>query len=609
MKTVAYDTETTGLNAYLGKTMFSYSTCNEDGYTDVKRIDKPLKKAQQNLEHLRKFWANTNIAKVMHNAKFDLTFTEKLLGKRLAEKTTIHDTFVQSHLLNNSHPTHRLKALAWEMAGVPTDDETTVKQFARGGDYSTVPDDIMDAYQARDAERTMLLHLFFYPRIKRHRRTLEIYNMEMELQKATIRMEGRGVMLNRSACKKLIEKLQGDSNAILDEVEKEYGQRINLGKPSQIRWLLFSEMNLPVLKRTPTGIPSVDKDVLPLLREEIGSTVPILEGVLKYRSWTRGISMLSSYLDLTDEDNIIHSDIKTCGAKTGRESCSRPNLQNVEKTGVLTNPYPIPARTVFMPRPGYVNFHIDYAAIELRLLVDYSKDAKMIKEIAGADGAGDPHALAGRIFYPAFTPGELEAYGAVDDMIKNGFEATKGDARKTLRDAAKALNFAIPYGAGPNKAGKILGVPLTLGARRYEVYKNIFPGLCRLSKTVGEQARADGYVETKFGRRIFMVREKAYVATNFLIQGTAAGILKRAQVRVHKYLEEATGGEVKILLPIHDELIIEYPRKRLREARELFSEVRELMLDFPLFEVPMEVVVSVATINWARKKKFDLKEN
>ena len=148
--------------------MFSYSTCDHQGRTTVQRIDGPPLRQLLGGKALEKIWSETSKEKIMHNAKFDLSFTEKKLGRRL-EEHTIHDTVALSHILQNWHPNHGLKQLAWEIGGYPTDDEKLVKKYAVGGNYQTVPEPIMEKYQDRDAERTMLLFQLFWPKIQENK--------------------------------------------------------------------------------------------------------------------------------------------------------------------------------------------------------------------------------------------------------------------------------------------------------------------------------------------------------------------------------------------------------------------------------------------------------
>ena len=580
MKYLSYDTETTGLNPYDDAEMFAFSTADEDATIRVCRLDGKDKRPKTAKKYLWQLWSDKSIAKVMHNAKFDLSFTEKYFGRRLAEDHQFHDTQIQSHLLQNDHVNHRLKQLAWELAGVPVDDEAAIKPYTTGEfeNFSTVPVHLMNEYQKRDAERTMLLHLFFWPKIKNDPKLKETYDTEIDLVRTTLRLEERGVMIHQKNCRNLIAKLNRDCESVLQEGEDLFGKRINFGNDNHVRKLFYHDLKFPKLKLTPkgTGI-SVDKETLAGLRAE--HPHPVLEMVLKYRSWRRGITILKGYLNLCDKKGIVHPNLRTNGARTGRESCSKPNLQNVAKEEVLLNPYPIPARRAFCPRPGFINFHLDYSGIEFRIAIHYTNDERLFQLVRKGE---DLHAIGARILYG-------------DRWIN----ATK-EQRKILRNSGKNANFAKMYGASMQKVSHTLGH--SINKKVFREYNEIFGSLDVSAKCLTQTARHNMLAHTLFGRHLRVA--KAYVAVNYTIQGSAAEILKRAQNRVHHYLEESTGGEVGLILPIHDELVIEYPVKRLADAPEIIKGIRKRMVDFPQLNIPLDVDVEYTSTDWAHKKGY-----
>lgn len=582
----AYDTETTGLHPYHGADMFSYSTSDTRKNLVVQRLDgKPQRVAKGNKE-LRRFWddAHANVIKVAHNLKFDLTFTEKQLGRSIRNHN-VHCTHKMSHILQNHHPSHSLDQLGWELAEYPRIDGHMRRLARLCGGYQRVPEPKMNTYQKLDVERGMLLFLFFWEKIRSNKQWLECYNTEIELIKATMDMEARGLMVNVSATRKAIHRLEQQVYQCQEDLFDLVGKRFNPDSSKELSKILFTQLNMPVYSRTKkTKAPSTDKHALMRLREETNH--PILNLVLQIRSYSKGITTLQSYIDLSRND-ILRPNINTCQAITGRESTTHPNLQNVQKAEVLLNPFPVPAREAFRPRPGYVIIYVDYSGIEMRLLIHYSEDDKMLECLQNGDG--DVHSLAARVFYGT------------------RFDEVDSNQRGILRSAAKNANFATPYGAGARKVALTLGLPAADGMAAFKRHKQAFPKLDTLSSTVAEWVREQGYVTTEFGRRLYVPKSKAYVGTNYIIQGTAAGILKRAQIRVHKYNQEQTGGEVKLLLPIHDELVIEYPRARLGDLREYLRDIHGLMVDFPMFKVPFDVDAQIATHSWAQKQKFNFK--
>lgn len=584
MSVVAYDTETTGLHPYEGDEMFSYCVTDWDGNTAVCRLDGSPVQVVQSRERLERLWTDTSIAKTMHNAKFDITMTERFLGRKL-DGHPVHCTHKMAHIMQNHHHDLSLDHLCWELAGYPRQDAAMRRLAKKCGGYDRVPKREMTAYQVADGERGMLLYRFFQPKIYGNPRWRSCYETEMDLVWTTMRMEERGMMICREAIWDLIKELEIKVDDAREKLFKLVGKRFNPGSDQQLREVLFKRMKFPVLKVTAKSKEAAtDKDVIRRLRESFDH--PVLELILQIRSYSKGITTLCSYLDVAGTDDILHPTINTCGAITGRESSEHPNLQNVQKTNVLLNPYPVAARKAFRPRPGYFLILLDYSGIEMRLLIFYSREQSMIDCLNFGDG--DVHSMAAEIFY-----GER-------------FRTADKKTRKSLRSAAKNANFATPYGAGWRQVAKTLGVSESDGERVYRDYCRAFPKLVGLGRTVSGWVLADGCVNTPFGRTLNAPRNKAYVGLNYLIQGTAAEIIKRAQNRIHRYNVAHTGGEVHLLLAVHDEVLIEYPRNRLKELPGYLRDVRALMVDFPEFDIPLEVEAQIATKNWEQKRPLPI---
>jgi DNA polymerase-1 len=584
---IAYDVETTGLHRFQGHRMFALATCDGDRNSEVWRVDG--KDHAAGLLRLREFWGkDQDTPKVMHNAKFDLAFTERAVGFSLQDHR-IHDTYIMSRLVQSDHYSHALDDVAYDLSGYSKEQDRAIKPYIRGNrNYDKVPPHLMRAYQIADVERTQLLYQFFYPKIAADPQLLDVYRVELELLWVTMRMEERGICLDVGRTLKLIAELKVKADEVKTRVRGRVGSTFDPGSPQKVAALLYGELGYPVMKKTKgTQKPSTDKDALAQLREF--KQHPVLDDIIEYRSWVRGQSTLASYIDFQDERGRVHCNIRTAGAITGREACADPNLQNVEKEGQLRNPFPVPARRCFRPAVGFVNFHVDYAGIELRILVHYSDDARMLDCLNNGDG--DVHSLAAEVFYG-----------------KRFTECTDKDTRKMLRSAAKNANFAIPYGASAAKVAATLGLKLGEATKRYDIYKATFPGLSGLANTIAGWVRRDGFVRTAFGRTIHVPKHQAYIGTNYTVQGTAADVLKRAQVRLGPWLEKETGGRVQMILPIHDELIVEVPRDMLGECKELFRGIRhEMIRDFmPPLKVPLEVEVDYTTRDWATKTHYPL---
>ena len=602
--TVAYDTETTGLDLHGDARMFSFCTTNSELETEVCRLDGRPLRIKQSQRYLDRLWEDTSVEKVMHNAKFDLLATEKRLKRKLDDHT-VHCTHKASHILQNNHHSHSLEELMWDLAEYPRCDKAIARLGKKLHGYQNIPESQMHKYQIADGERGFLAGAFFLPKIFENKEWTDEYNEEMKLIRTTMRMEQRGIMIDRKRTERLIMHYGIEAYKAKEQIFEVVGRRFNVNSNDQMRRLFYNELGFPVFVKTKNGGPSVDKNALAALR--IHHPHAILDLFQKYQSYTKGVATFEGYLELADDDGILHPNINTCQAVTTRESCTNPNLQNVQKVGVLLNPFPVAAREPFRPRPGYVHLHIDYAGVEMRLLVHYSQDPEMLECLNNGDG--DVHSLAAAELYSAANLNVPTLSAAQkNDLEQFVFDMVEDERRKTLRGSAKNANFASPYGAGPAKIAKILGLPLPIGRRAALRYAQRFPTLVGLGKSVSKWVKRDGFVSTTFGRRLHVSRQKAYAGTNYLIQGTAAGVLKRAQNRVHEYNEKETGGEVKLLLPIHDEIVIEYPRNMLKHLGGYSRDIRKLMVDFPQFSVPLEISVDIVNSSWARKHAFSIPE-
>ena len=587
VRALAYDVETTGLEYHRnGKdTVFAYATCSLQQEFDVRRLDRP-KTQDANMKHLRELWtgSGTRIPKIMHNAKFDIAMTEKTLAENL-EGNVIHDTYVMAKLLMTDHYSHALDDLAWDLCEYTKKHDKAIAPYTPGHrGYQKVPEHLMDVYQQADVDRTMLLYLFFWPKIAADPRLTEIYNYEIRLLWATLRIEDRGMMINRTTCRSLIEELHVKELDTLRKIRSLTSPGFKPGNGDQVAHILYDVLKYPMLKKTGSGKRSVDKHVLALLREQRQDQ--FLDLIQAYRSWTRGQSIVASYMDLADRYGIIHPNIHTMGAQTGRESCTKPNLQNVEEEGRLLNPYPIPARRCFRPRPKCVNFHIDYKGIEMRIIIQYAQEPEMLDRMIRAVPDDDVHDLAAEVFY-----GKL--YTEEKDPKK----------KKAMRNQAKGADFAIPYGAAWPKVAATLGLDKGAGYDSFSRYARRFPRITALSHDVVAEIKESGYATTLFGRRIYVPKNFAFKGMNYKVQGTAAEICKRAQVRIHDFLTREEPN-VHMLLPIHDEIVFEIPLALLHRLDPLLRKIRALMIDFPQLDVPLEVDYEYTTKSWAEKKSY-----
>lgn len=605
---IAFDVETTGYYPYYGDKIFAYAYAwleNDNVKYIVRRLkDHSKKKILEDLNWL--FNSELNI--VMHNAKFDLSHTinlaESLLDFQLAQNIIntkgfkFEDTSLMSRVLYNDHPSHSLENLAWHLANYPKDIDAKIKKF-KGKGFENVPKDLMIQYQKADVERTLILYYLFKEKMS-PREWGGVYELEKEVIKVSISMERWGIMVNIPRLNHLIKSLEDQVQSARKKLFDFWGD-VNVNSTPQLYRALKGKgilhgYNVPM---TAKNNPSLRKEVLEDLRKfqsTNGSNAttscigPIgcIDSILLIKSYENGITYLKQYktLALTSKDDlpIIHPTLNTCQAVTARQSCSHPNLQNVSKSKDLKKRFPVPSRKVFRPRPGYIFLFIDYQGIELRLLVHYSKDKRFQECI---NSGGDCHGLAAEVFF------------------EEKFLKSKGDLRSGLRYRAKQANFAVAYGGGVKTVSGELMLEKSDTLKRLKEYKRTFPGFANFTNKLSKQVRKYGFVKTFFGRKVHTPPNKAYMGTNYLIQSTAAEVLKHAEVRLHKFNQEYYPN-VHLIEPVHDEIIFEYPRSELVKLNQYIKSVEELMTDFD-FDVPLEIECSLSTSSWEEKKEYQWK--
>lgn len=590
----AFDLETTSLSSHDGE-IFSYCITPPTGIVEVRRVDgKDGKDPEYAKKRLQEFFDDTSIEKVAHNAKFEQSFVNKCPWLKIPRNTIWHDTMIQSQLLRNLAPGHGLDELIWELGGDFGGEykklDKEVANYARTlKNYAKIPVPLMHKYQIADGERGALLHLLFFPHIQKDERLYRDYLNEMELIKVTERLEDYGITVDFRNCEKLIAWLDDEVSKVEMGTYELLGEFINLNSAEQVSRILFNRLKYPVLKLTKNKNPSVDKDTVEMLREV--KETPFLNLLLKYRSYTAGRTMIRSYMEMADARGRIHTDIGTNAAQTGRETSRRPNAQNISKEFGPKKLFPIPARKCFKAPDNHVLYLADYAGIEMRLIVDSCGEEELINLI---NQNGDPHAVAASLFYGPWCPPSQR------------WETADKATRKILRTAAKNASFALAYGAALPKVATVLSLPLEIAMKGYDAYRARFPRVANFTRSLVGEVMERGYIETAFGRKLSIPRDTPYIASNYKIQGTAAGILKRAQVNIDKYLQEEWDDQVRIVIPIHDELIFAYPRILFPQREIILPKIAQLMTTMPEIRVRLDTEWKLTTTTWADAKEFKL---
>jgi DNA polymerase-1 len=564
----SFDVETTGFRPYNGDRIFAYCIGDEEGKVKVKRVEKhPDNELQQFLNRI-------SIEKVCHNLKFELGMLVAH-NYKIPCNTTWHDTMIMSQLLDNLRPEHSLDYVAWILSGWSRDLDKEIKRLGRAfGGYQNIPRKKMEKYQIADGQRTMLLYYTWFPEIYKNPQLYTDYRNEIELIKVTQRMEQRGVVYAEKESKELlkiveheIEKAEID---LIDAVDDYY----NLASPKQVSALLYGKLKLPILQRTSSGSPSVDKDTLSLLQEQTDH--PIFDVLKRHRSYTKGRGIIKGYSQLTDANGIIHPNLKTNHAATGREACDTPNLQNVAKETKKDNPYTIAARRCFRAHEGFALMPVDQSGIELRLIIEAAGCKRMRQHLEKRE---HPHEVFAEM------------------MFGNRYKGK----RKTsdLYDVSKNAHFALCYGASLQKIADTLKISIYEAEPGYKKYCNQYPEIANLvSSGIDICKRNDGIVTTPFGRKLQIPYDKLYSWLNYYIQGTAAGIIKRGQVNIQKIIDNKSWKNlVYIVLTVHDEIIFEVHESVVNTKylfNDLLHEIRNAMIAIPEINVPLEVEFSLA---------------
>jgi len=582
------DFETTGLSPYnTDSIVFAYSIGYQDGTIEVYRVDlDDYKKNIANWNRLKEFFKNVLIGKTAHNLKFELGFLHKH-NIEVPKNTIWHDTMIMSQMLRNNAPSHALDRLCWELSRgtYKMDTDLEVKLQAKAyGNYQKVPEYLMKKYQALDAERGIILCDLFLPEIEEKEKLLIDYINEIELIKATRQMESSGITLDREETDRLIVWLTNELKKVDKETYVLLGEDVNLMSPEDVSEILFERYECPIITiSTKSRKPKVDKEVILSLRSLFPEN-PIFNLILRTRSYVKGLAMVKSYKKFAGESGIIHPNIKTNHAITGRQASSNPNLQNVSKEAVLKNPYPVPARKCFRPPLDEVLYLVDYSGIEIRLIIDATGEPYMMKLIKEG---GDPHVVAAECFYGKVFTNEKDP-----------------KQKKVLRSAAKNGQFAIAYGAGLSKLATTLGLSIMEARPGYESYKRRFKLIANATNLTASIIREQGYIETPYGRNLKVNPSKAYAGFNNLIQHIAAIILKRAQVRLYRYFSEVWDNKLQMVLPIHDEIIFSCTNKYVKHENIFVPQVSRIMTTIEEINAPLAVEWKKTTSTWDKAKEF-----
>ncbi|HXH01853.1 MAG TPA: DNA polymerase I [Candidatus Competibacteraceae bacterium] len=575
---IAFDTETTSLD-YMRAEIVGVSFAVEPGRAAYVPLahDYPGAPAQLErqavLEALRPLLEDPERPKLGQHAKYDW---HVLRHHGIELRGIAHDSMLESYVLNSTASRHDMDSLAEYYLGMRTIRyEDIAGKGAKQIGFSQVEIERATAYAAEDADVTLRLHRTLWPKLQEEPRLARLYQeLEIPLIPVLGKMEHVGVRVDARLLKQhsqeLAKRMLELERAAFDLV----GHDFNLGSPKQLQQVLFDELRLPVLKKTPTGQPSTDEGTL----EELALDFPLPKLILEHRSLSK---LKSTYTDKLPEQinprtGRVHTSYHQAVTSTGRLSSSDPNLQN------------IPVRTAegrrirqaFVAPPGHVIVAADYSQIELRIMAHLSGDAGLLR--AFAEGVDIHRATAAEVL--GLSPAEVS-----DEQ----------------RRAAKAINFGLIYGMSAFGLARQLGIPQGEAKRYVDLYFTRYPGVKAFMEATRAQAAEQGYVETLYGRRLYVpeIRDRnptrraaaERTAINAPMQGTAADIIKRAMLAVDRWLTESgLEQHARMIMQVHDELVFEVAESY---AEAVKTGLREHMAGAARLAVPLVVDVGVGG-NW-----------
>ncbi|MBS0581308.1 MAG: DNA polymerase I [Proteobacteria bacterium] len=572
----AFGTQTTSLD-YMRAQIVGVSFCVEPGVAAYVPLRHVYAGAPEQLDRdrvlaaLKPIFEDPARGKIGQNLKYDAHVLRNA-GIRLAGMR--FDTMLESYVLNSVATNHELEADAQRYLGLKTITYTEVcGKGAKQICFDQVPIERAGEYAAADADVTLRLHRALWPQLQAVPALAQLYQeCEQPLVPVLVTMEQHGVLVDRELLRAQSREFARQLQELLLQAHKEAGHEFNIESPRQLQQILFERLQLPVKRRTPTGQPSTAEDVL----EELAESYALPRLVLEFRALSK---LKSTYTDklpelVNERTGRIHTSYAQAVAATGRLSSVEPNLQNIP----VRRPEGRRIRQSFIAAPGQVLLAADYSQIELRIMAHLSGDDSL--RTAFAEERDVHQATAAEVFEVAL-------------------EAVSADQRRT----AKVINFGLMYGMSAFGLARNLGIERSAAAQYVERYFQRYPGVKRFMDNIRAQARESGYVETVFGRRLYLpdirsgnAQMRQYAersAINAPMQGTAADIIKRAMIAIDAWLAR-TGSPARLIMQVHDELVFEVPAAHVPQLTEA---VRECMVGAASLSVPLRVDVGSGS-NW-----------
>ncbi len=510
-------------------------------------------------------------AKLGHHLKFD---AHVLANYGVALNGQRFDSMLESYVLNSVATRHDMDASAVRYLGLRTIHfEELTGKGAKKISFNQVDVDRAAEYSAEDADITLQLHRAIWPQIEAVPALKFVYeDIEQPLVPVLFRMERAGVLVDRSLLKAQSAELASRMLELQAQAHQEARGIFNVDSPKQLQEILFGKLGIPVMRKTPTGQPSTAEDVL----EELAETYRLPKLILEYRGMAK---LKSTYTDnlplqINPDTGRIHTSYHQAVAATGRLSSQDPNLQNIP----IRTHEGRRIRQAFIAPPGHSLVAADYSQIELRIMAHLSGDASLLR--AFAEDRDVHQATAAEVFS---TP----------------LEQVSADQRRS----AKAINFGLMYGMSAFGLARQLGIARGDAQKYMDLYFERYPGVRRYMEETRRRARETGYVETVFGRRLYLpeiqsrnaaLRQYAErSAINAPMQGTAADIIKRAMIEVDSWLQSSR-TRARLIMQVHDELVLEVADEAIEAV---VGQTRTHMIRAADLSIPLKVDVGVGR-NW-----------
>jgi DNA polymerase-1 len=572
----AFDTETTSLD-YMCADLVGVSFAIEPGEAAYVPCGHDYDGAPEQISRedllaaLRPLLEDSKHVKLGQNLKYDMSV---LARSGISLEGVGFDTMLESYVLDSTATRHDMDSLALKYLSHRTIHfEDVAGKGAKQITFNQVPLDQAGPYAAEDADVTLRLHQTLWPRLQSEASLKRLFEeIEMPLVPVLSRIERNGVFVERKMLEAQSVELAASMGDIAAQAFEAAGEEFNLGSPKQIQAILFEKLELPILEKTPKGQPSTAESVL----QELAHDYPLPKLILEYRGMSK---LKSTYTDalpacINPETGRVHTSYRQAVASTGRLSSTDPNLQNIP----VRTPEGRRIRQAFIAPPGSLLLAADYSQIELRIMAHLSGDAGLTQ---------------------AFESGEDIHRATAAEVFGVALQKVSDDERRS----AKAINFGLIYGMSAFGLGRQLGIPRREAQAYVDLYFARYPGVKQFMDDTKERARDRGYVETVFGRRLYLPEIKSgnparrqyaeRTAINAPMQGTAADIIKRAMITLHAWLEES-GAQARMIMQVHDELVFEVAEDAVAEVQSVVVKQMEAAAELT---VPLKVDAGVGK-NW-----------